>query len=81
MLKPLSQVLGYSTLDVDCANFHYGEDFLEMVTLAIAKLFKELVIKFATGEATTIMHRVKRYSPLYELLYMYIWHLCPYWHT
>jgi hypothetical protein len=37
ILLPLSKVLGYTSLDREADNFHYAEDFLELVTIAVTK--------------------------------------------
>ena len=81
LLRPLSQVLKFKNLDAKCANFHYGEDFLEIVTIALADFVCELRELHPGMTYLAIMHHYKPNSHMYELLYMYLWHICPYWHT
>jgi len=81
ILRPLSQVIGFKTLDPKCKNFHHGEDFLELATLAIHDILCELRVLHPDTSDIDIMHHYKEYTPLYELLYFYNWHAAPYWHT
>lgn len=81
ILRAFSLVLEYKNLDIKCQHFHYGEDFLEIVTLALSKLFRELKIQHPDMTPMEILDHYKPNSPMYELIYMFVWHICPYWHT
>jgi hypothetical protein len=81
ILFPLSQILNYSNLDLKCDNFHYGEDFLELVTLAITSWYMNLARKHPTMTPTDILHHYKMNSQVYELLYAFIYYFAPYWLT
>lgn len=80
-LHSISQVLSFKSLEVKKVKFHYGEKFLEVLTHGIQKFLCELQLLHPNKTATQIMHWYKDISPIYELLYLYNWHLCPYWHT
>lgn len=45
ILLPFSAMLGYKSLDRNVANFHYGEDFLEVVTIAVFLWIQKSVAK------------------------------------
>jgi hypothetical protein len=81
ILRALSQVIGFKSLDPKCKNFHHGEDFLEIATLAIHDVLRELRILHPDKTDIKIMHHYKEYHPIYQLLYFYNWHAAPYWHT
>jgi hypothetical protein len=81
ILKPLSLVLEYKSLDLKCKNFHYGEDFMEVITIALVDLMRELRELHPDMTFIGIMHHYKANSHVYELVYLYVWHICPYWHT
>lgn len=81
ILLPFSQVLTYKNLKIKEPEFHYGEHFLEQVTLAIEEFMCELQTLHPGWDSLEIMHHYKECSPIYELLYMYNWHICPYWFT
>lgn len=81
ILLPFSQVLNYKSLDLDCNHFHFGEDFLQIITLALIKVMDKLLLLHPTFSPTDVLHYYKRNTGVYELLYMYVYYLCPYWYT
>ena len=81
LLKPLSVILGYKNLDLTCKVFHYGEDFLEVVSIALCKWYKVLQLKWPDHTPVQILHQIKPFSHAYELLYFFLWYVCPYWYT
>lgn len=81
ILLPLSRVLGYIDLDLTCKNFHYAEDFIQLVTLAIRVWVKKALQVSGLQEATQLLERYHTNSQAYEVLYFFIYYLCPYWIT
>ena len=81
ILLPLSKILNYSNLDLKAETFHYAEDFLEMVTLAVGKWFKRMGDKHPAMLPSELMHHYKPNRPVYELMYFYLFYLTPYWYT
>ena len=83
-LLPFSKVLGFRTLDAEAKNFHYAEDLLEMVTIAISNWIEQCV-EFRRAEGITVaewLHDIGQYNkPAYELAYACIHYFVPYWHT
>ena len=78
---PLSRTLNYTTLDVTARNFHFAEDFLQLVTLAVIRLMSELMTTHVNQTPTAILTLYVGNSQVYELIYMLIYYLCPYWVT
>jgi hypothetical protein len=54
---------------------------LEKVTLALEEFMQELQVRHPDLNAVEILSHYKECEPVYELVYMYIWHICPYWYT
>ena len=81
ILSPIAKRLSYKKYKVEVPNFHNAEDFLEIVTFGIGLLMKELQEFHPTKTPIGVMHHYKQYSPIYEVLYLFNWYLCPYWHT
>ena len=81
ILVPLSQQLGYSNLDVKCSNFHYAEDFLQLVTIALLIWAEDALVLCGHTVLTNLLHSFHKNSRVYEVLYMLIYYLLPYWHT
>ena len=78
---PWSKVLGFAAFDVDCKVFHYGEDFLQIVTIALHAVVKKLMTSLACNTCLELLHKVHGHSQLYEVIYMLVYYLCPYWYT
>jgi hypothetical protein len=78
---PWSVVLNYSSLDVNCKSFHYGEDFLQIITLALFKFVENLKKETKIESVTDLLHNFHNNSQVYELIYLLIYYLCPYWYT
>ena len=74
-------LLGFKNFDVACKNFHYGEDFLEVLTIGIHQFMVKLRDKHPGMTDIDLLNHYSGYSHLYELLYMWVWHICPYWVT
>jgi hypothetical protein len=81
ILIPFSQVLTYKNLKIKEPEFHYAEHFLEKVTLALEEVMHELQLLHPDMSVIEILSHYKECEPVYELVYMYIWHVCPYWYT
>ena len=79
ILWPLAKVMGYSSLDENVANFHYVEDFLEMVTIAIQKWVEENYSKYPNKTIVEWLHSIKNTNRVgYELVYACIHYFIPY---
>ena len=84
---PLSQYLGFSTLDLDVNNFHHAEDFLEIATIAISDWINKCVQEYRKvkkNPGLTVLqwlHKIKCNQPAYELAYACIHYFVPYWVT
>ena len=78
---PWSVVLNYSSLDVNCKSFHYGEDFLQIITLALFKFVENLKKETKIESVTDLLHNFHNNSQVYELIYLLIYYLCRYWYT
>ena len=78
---PWSKQLKFATLDVHCKNFHYGEDFLQIVTIALCKVAHIWMARLNCSTLAQLLHKVHRQAQLYEVLYLLFYYLCPYWHT
>ena len=85
VLKPFSVILGFSSLDDEAVNFHYAEDFLEMVTIAIQKWIDSCLQNYSRHNnnftITEWLHSIRRNKPAYELAYACIHYFIPYWET
>ena len=81
MFLPLSRVLNYSTFDVSARNFHYAEDFLQMVSLALMRIVSELMLFHATQSPTELLTMYAANSHVFELIHLFIYYICPYWVT
>ena len=81
MFVPLSRTLNYLNLDVSAKNFHYAEDFLQLVTLALIRLVSELTAFHANCSITDLMNMYEQNLQVYQLVYLLSYYLCPYWLT
>lgn len=81
MFVPLSRTLNYLNLDVSARNFHYAEDFLQLVTLALIRLVSELTAFHANCSITDLLTMYEQNSQVYQLVYLLSYYLCPYWLT
>ena len=81
LLLPLSHVLNYSNLDLKAQNFHFAEDFLQMVTLALLSFTQKLMLHHAISKATDLITLYTENAQVFELLYLFVYYLCPYWIT
>ena len=66
---------------MDCASFHYGEDFLQIVTLSLFKFVMKLKDNLKIISITDLLHIFHNNAQVYELIYLLIYYLCPYWYT
>jgi hypothetical protein len=82
VLLPFSKMLGYKSLDESVANFHYSEDFLEIVTIAIF-MWIQKAVENAPGNPTITewLHSIKKNRVAYELAYACIHYFISYWLT
>ena len=81
ILLPLSIILNYTTLDLTADNFHYAEDFLQIVTLAIFKWCSKCMENIKINSPTNFLHSIRNNKPAYELTYALIYYFIPYWVT
>lgn len=78
-LLPFSKVLLFKNLDLEANNWHYAEDILEIITMAIFLWLKKYVPD--VRDVVGFMHRCKRHKQLYEIIYLFVYYLVPYWIT
>lgn len=81
ILLPLSRTLGYRELDLEAKNFHYAEDFLEIVTIGILNFALPLLEKRSNLTVQQWLHTLKPHSNLYEVIYACFYYFVPYWCT
>lgn len=82
MLLPLSKVLRFSSLDPEAKNFHYAEDFLEMVTIAVQKWIQSSLAAHPDKTVMQWLHELhSKNRNAYELAYACIHYFIPYWIT
>jgi hypothetical protein len=81
ILLPFSIQLGFKSLDLECNNFHYGEDLLQIVTLATMKWMQNSMRQLAILDPLEWLKRLKPNSIAYELAYACLWYFIPYWVT
>lgn len=79
--RPWSHAMGFANLDVHCKNFHYGEDFLQMVTMSLSQFVENLMEKNHHTNILQLLHSFHHNSQVYELIYLLVYYLCPYWIT
>ena len=72
ILLPLSIILNYSTLNLTAEDFHYAEDFLQIVTLAIFKWCSKCMENIKINSPTDFLHSIRGNKPAYELTYALI---------
>ena len=78
---PISQILGFKHLDKNANNFHYTEDFLEVVTIGIYNWIVNCIKKIP-GRKPSIadwLHSRKGNRRAYELAYACLHYFIPYW--
>ena len=82
ILLPLALELGFSRLDKEVKDFHYAEDLLEMVTLAIVRWIEQSMdMCHPPITINKWLHNIKPHTPAYELAYACIHYFIPYWNT
>lgn len=88
ILLPFSQYIGFSSLDEEAVNFHYAEDFLTLVTLAVQQwisacleAYRQRHNNFNPVLVTNWLHSIRKNKPVYELAYACIHYFIPYWQT
>lgn len=84
ILFPFSKLLGYSSLDKEVKNFHYAEDFLEVVTIAIFQWIQASMQNWPDDwNVIDWLHdmKAKGNRVAYELGYACYWYFIPYWVT
>jgi hypothetical protein len=78
-----AKVLGFSSLKKDVPHFHYAEDLLQIVTIAVCKWIEESM-KNMPDDFSVIdwMHHFHNNNPVaYELAYACYYYFVPYWVT
>ena len=81
ILLPFSRVIGFKKLDAEALNFHYAEDLLEMVTIAIGDWINNCLAKHHNITVMQWLHAIKSNRPAYETAYACIHYFVPYWLT
>lgn len=81
ILLPLSEVLGFRILDSKAANFHYAEDLLQMVTIAVHKWIVTQKQQHPNLTIVQWLHSIKHHRVAYELAYACVHYFIPYWIT
>lgn len=81
ILLPFSQFLGFKNLDIKGGNFHYAEDFLEIVTLACFKWIVKRMQNFPHLTPIQWMETLQNNTPAYELIYATLYYFIPYFVT
>ena len=81
LLLPLSIVLNYTSLDLEADTFHYAEDFLQIVTLALFKWCMKCISNTNFNSPLDWLHFIQQNKPAYKLAYALIYYFIPYWIT
>ena len=81
ILLPFSKIITFKFLDRDCKNFHYGEDLLEMVTIAVSAWIEQSLAERPGWTVTDWLESIIMNEPAYELAYACIHYFIPYWIT
>ena len=85
ILLPFSKMLGFSSLDKEANNFHYAEDFLQMVTVAIFKWIQACFALFNNPppgyDVIDWLEEILENRIAYELVYACYYYFIPYWVT
>jgi hypothetical protein len=81
ILRPVAILQGYSTFDAEANNFHYAEDILQMVTIAVCEWVKKSLPRGENRSITQWLHSLKVNPNAYELVYACIYYFIPYWVT
>lgn len=82
ILKPFAiSVLRFKNFDLKCKNFHYAEHLFEVFTVGVAQFMISIRKKHPEMSDMDIQSHYRENSHIYELLYMWNWYICPYWHT
>ena len=82
ILLPFAKHLGFTKLDAEVKNFHYSEDFLEIVTIAISDWIAKCLAKLQQKPSVTDwLHSIKGNRIAYELAYACIHYFIPYFAT
>ena len=79
LFVPMSRVLNYTSLDVECKIFHYAEDFLQILSIALYRWARELMRTTGHEHLNDLLHYCHDNSQVYELLYLLFYYICPYW--
>lgn len=79
LLLPFSKVLNFSSLDPAAKNFHYAEDFLQMITIAIWSWIDACLKNHPRLTVMQWLHKIRRNKNAYELAYACIHYFIPYW--
>ena len=79
ILLLLSQYLGFKTLDLEAGVFHYAEDFLQIVTIAVLEWIKKCVTFRQDMDITDWLNSLHPNENAYELAYACIYYFIPYW--
>ena len=81
ILLPFSQIIGFRSLDLKAVNFHYAEDLLQMVTIAIHKWIVACMQHFPHMTMIQWLHHIKPNRVAYETAYACVHYFIPYWIT
>lgn len=78
---PISRILGFKSFDLKAKNYHYAEDFLQLLTIGLLKWSEKLMETAKISTPAELLHLLHNNCQVYELLYLLYYYLCPYWYT
>ena len=81
ILLPFAKLIGFKQLDKDAKNFHYAEDFLQMVTIGIYQWIAKEMANSIHQTAVAWLSSISGNHIVYELAYACIHYFIPYWIT
>jgi hypothetical protein len=81
ILFPFATLLGFKKLDPKAANFHYAEDFLQILTIAVHAWIVRCLAANPRLTSLQWLSSIKRNTVAYELAYACIYYFIPYWAT
>lgn len=79
ILYPFATYINYPAFDPECNNFHKGEDFFQIVTLAIFPWIKEMMRLCRFEDLNELLHHAHDNTHAYEIIYFFLYCVCPYW--
>ena len=81
ILLPFATIIGFLSLDPDARNFHYAEDLLQIITIAVHAWIVQCLENNPTLTPVQWLDSIISNQPAYELAYACIFYFIPYWVT